>query len=70
MKRRFLSLKQIAEVKKSEAVCNAIQKREGTKHPMVAIAWSCGCCQGYVILRHRTVTDTTVQTEEMGRTPR
>jgi hypothetical protein len=32
MKRRFLSLKQIAEVKKSEAVCNAIQKREGTKH--------------------------------------
>jgi hypothetical protein len=64
---RFLSLKQIAEVKESEARCNAIQKREGTKHPMVAIVWSCGCCHGYCIMRHRTIADITVQEEEYKR---
>lgn len=66
-KRRFLSSRQIAEIKRSEASTNARQRRNGTKHPTVAIAWGCGCCQFYSILYGRTIADTTVQEEERRR---
>lgn len=66
-RRQYLTLAQIAEVKQSEATINAIQKREGTKHPTTAIVWGCRCCYGYTILTHRTIADTTVQEEERKR---
>ncbi len=66
-RRQYLTLAQIAEVKHSEAVINAIQKRDGTKHPTTAIVWGCRCCYGYTILIDRTIADTTVQEEERKR---
>ena len=36
-RRQFLTLKQMAEMKESEASVNARQKHEGTKHPTTAI---------------------------------
>lgn len=66
-RRQYLTLAQIAEVKQSEAVINAIQKREGTKHPTTAIIWGCRCCYGYTIATHRTIANTTVQEEERKR---
>ena len=66
-RRQFLTLKQMAEMKESEASVNARQKHEGTKHPTTAIVWSCRCCYGYTTLRNRTIADTTVQEEERKR---
>lgn len=44
---KFLSRWQMAEAKRSEAVINSVQKRNGTRHPLgPIIAWSCGCCIG------------------------
>jgi hypothetical protein len=64
---RFLSRKAISELKRSEVHANGQQKREGTRFATAAIAWSCGCCQGYYILKHRPVADVTVQEEELSR---
>lgn len=62
-RRQFLTLAQMAEIKKSEAAINAIQNREGTKHPTTVVVWSCRCCYGYTILYHRKIANTTVQEE-------
>ena len=52
---RFLTQKQMAEAKSFEAICNSIQKRAGTRHPLSnVIAWDCGCI-GPVILRNRII---------------
>lgn len=49
---KFLTQKQMAEAKRSEAIQNSIQKREGTNFPLSEIiAWGCGCCIGPVINR-------------------
>lgn len=66
-RRQYLTLAQMAEMKQSEATINAIQKREGTKHPTTAIVWGCRCCYGYTILTHQTIADTTVQEEDRKR---
>lgn len=67
IRRQFLTLAQMAEMKKSEATANATQKRDGTRHPTAAIVWGCRCCHGYTILSDRTVADTTVRQEDRRR---
>ncbi len=53
---KFLSQEQMAEAKRSEAVMNAIQKRDGTNFPLSPIiAWGCGCCIGPVIMRRKPI---------------
>lgn len=50
---KFLTQWQMSEAKRSEAIMNSIQKREGTHFPLSnIIAWGCGCCIGPVIKRH------------------
>lgn len=48
MTRKFLSQEQMAEAKRSEAIANAIQKREGTNYPTTIIAFDCGCIWSHV----------------------
>jgi len=51
---KFLSQWQMSEAKRQEAIANSIQKRDGTSFPLTdIIAWSCGCCIGPYIAKHK-----------------
>ncbi len=53
---KFLTQWDMSEAKRHEARQNALQKREGTNHPLSSIiVWGCGCCVGPVLVRHKNI---------------